>query len=79
MVIYGYCLLQGAHYLSDGSEQLLEILDPASTTLGAVSHVAALRRSTVSATTGRMEHTVIFARLDPPIAELELFRFHRRA
>mmetsp|Transcript_10171 Transcript_10171/g.30570 ORF Transcript_10171/g.30570 Transcript_10171/m.30570 type:complete len:554 (-) Transcript_10171:2400-4061(-) len=28
MVIYGYCLLQGANYLSDGSEMLLEILDP---------------------------------------------------
>ena len=28
MVIYGYCLLQGANLLSDGSEMLLEILDP---------------------------------------------------
>ena len=28
IVIYGYCLLQGANYLSDGSEMLLEILDP---------------------------------------------------
>lgn len=28
MIIYGYCLLQGANYLSDGSEMLLEILDP---------------------------------------------------
>lgn len=27
-MIYGYCLLQGANYLSDGSEMLLEILDP---------------------------------------------------
>lgn len=28
MVIYGYCLLQGAKLLSDGSEMLLEVLDP---------------------------------------------------
>lgn len=28
MFIYGYCLLQGANYLADGSEMLLEILDP---------------------------------------------------
>jgi hypothetical protein len=28
IVIYGYCLLQGANYLSDGSEMLLEVLDP---------------------------------------------------
>lgn len=28
MIIYGYCLLQGANLLSDGSEMLLEILDP---------------------------------------------------
>lgn len=28
MFIYGYCLLQGATYLADGSEMLLEILDP---------------------------------------------------
>ncbi len=28
MLIYGYCLLQGANLLSDGSEMLLEILDP---------------------------------------------------
>lgn len=26
--IYGFCLLQGANYLADGSEMLLEILDP---------------------------------------------------
>lgn len=28
IIIYGFCLLQGANYLSDGSEMLLEILDP---------------------------------------------------
>ena len=28
MVMYGYCLLQGANILSDGSEMLLEVLDP---------------------------------------------------
>ena len=28
MLIYGYCLLQGANLLSDGSEMLLEVLDP---------------------------------------------------
>ena len=28
MVMYGYCLLRGANVLSDGSEMLLEVLDP---------------------------------------------------
>ena len=28
MFIYGYCLLQGASLLSDGSEMLLEVLNP---------------------------------------------------
>ena len=28
MTMYGYCLLQGANVLSDGSEMLLEVLDP---------------------------------------------------
>jgi hypothetical protein len=28
IVVYGYCLLIGANFLSDGSELLLEILDP---------------------------------------------------
>lgn len=28
MLVYGYFLLQGANLLSDGSELLLEVLDP---------------------------------------------------
>lgn len=28
LFIYGFCLLQGANLLSDGSEMLLEVLDP---------------------------------------------------